>query len=163
MVVIGHTDPIDWKLPPKELIDSVHTIPAIVIVAHPGADDPWILAALTDYRASGVDAFETRRDTPQFYLQWKKLGRLPGLVSSTDSHDTTFSKPVRTIVFARANDTPQIIEAVRTGYSLGYTIDNLFGSDTLIDVFNTLLEEGQYLKNQHSKRLTTRARSLYPK
>ena len=97
----------------------------------------------------------------EHYPKWKEFQRLPAMVASTDSHHTTFSYPVRTIVFAKGDQPEQIIDAVRNGYCLGYTLDDVYGPDMLIDVFHCLLEEGEYLKTRHRKRLTDRARTLW--
>jgi len=162
LVAVGCEDTISWEVPPEEVMRSVHAAGGLVIVAHPGyPESEWSDRALADWLASGVDGFETRSRTPEFYPRWKKLERLPSLVSSTDSHSTMFSYPVRTLVFARENTPEEILEAVRGGYCLGYTLDEVYGPELLRNVFRTLLEEGEYLKSAHVERLRVRVNSLY--
>jgi len=161
-VVLGCEDTISWHAPAEEIMRSTHEAGGIIIWAHPGyPESEWAEAALADWMASGLDAFEARGRTLEVYPGWKKLERMPSLVSSSDSHSTTFSAPDRTLVFAPQNTPEAIIEAVRTGYCLGYTGQEAYGPDFLLDIYRILLEEGEYLKEAHMQRLTARVATLF--
>jgi hypothetical protein len=161
MTGIGCDQVIDPNLPPSEIMARAHKMGGLVFAAHIGwPESTWATETLTDWVRSGVDGFEYRGQTPQFYPTWKKMENLPRIVSGTDSHDTRFGEVIRTIVFAKSDQPKDILAALKEGYCLGLTSEGVFGPDRLIDVFNTLMEEGVYLKTEYDKRLAVRVAAL---
>jgi hypothetical protein len=161
LVAVGCDQAIDHTRPPLEIMANVHRTGGFIFVAHVGwPENPWATETLNDWVRSGVDGFEYRGQTPQFYPTWKKMENLPRILSNTDSHDANFGEVTRTIIFARSDQPKDILAALKEGYCLGLTSEGVFGPDILIDVFNTLMEEGVYMKTEYDKRLATRVATL---
>jgi hypothetical protein len=103
---------IPTDLPPYATIRAAHQQGAVIQWNHPGGyDRDWYLAHGEEaMRGTGLDAWE--HPLPQ-YDQWKKEGRLPTLVGSTDTHGATYGESERTLILAPSPAADDVAEAVR--------------------------------------------------
>jgi len=104
---------VDWELAPYELVRSVRTQGAAIQWNHPDQGSEWGKVGFAHGLGPlGVDAWE---HVPPAYEQWRKEGRLPTLVGSTDEHMGYFFNLERSIILAPSVAGMDIAEAVRRG------------------------------------------------
>jgi len=147
---------VSWNVPAADIIRSAHEQNAVIQWNHPGNPlSPWAQKYLNDgIEGTGLDAWE---NYPRKYDEWKKAGKLPLVIGSTDSHDGTFSAPARTIIFAPSPQGWDIAEAVRSRREIGLLPTQphlLCGSDIGASYVYAALAESKALKSAKTKQLT---------
>lgn len=142
---------IPWDLPAEQIIQLAHQQQAIIQWNHPGwTNSEWemsrIDSPLTD---TGLDAWE---HIPFHYYDWKKQDISPALIGSTDTHDGTFSKPERTIIYSNKISAKDIVDAIKEKRCLIFSpsaeSDVMYGETNIIGEAWDILVEGQQLKKQ---------------
>jgi hypothetical protein len=141
-------DVISWKLSPYETVKAAHAQGAVVQWNHPGfPDDTW----QTEHMKTGLEGVGTEawEHVPFQYDLWKREGRCPLIVGTSDTHDGTFSDGECTIVWAASTAGDDVAEAIRWGQAVAVepAFAKLFyGPDGMIARAWAALAEGKALK-----------------
>lgn len=146
---------IPANLSPYATIKAAHRQGAVIQWNHPGSYDMvWYLAhGEQAMSGTGLDAWE--HPMPQ-YGQWKKEGRLPPMVGSTDTHSATYGESERTLILAPCPAADDVAEAVRRGANLLVSCADarlFLGPDEMIARAAAALADGQAMQEQRATRL----------
>ena len=98
---------VDAELPAYDLVRNAHAQGAVVQWNHPSeGSGKWAeLGFSQGLGPLGVEAWE---HVPAAYEQWRKTGRLPVLVGSTDMHLGYFTDLERSIILKFENDVQRL-------------------------------------------------------
>ena len=153
---------ISPELSPSEVVREGHAQGAVVQWNHP--DVQWAGWAVAQYprllEGTSLDAWE---HVPWRYPDWKRAGKAPLIVGSSDTHDGMFSDSDRTGVFAAAPTGSGIADAIRTRRAIAAWnwLAGLFcGDDVPVGWAVEALRDGAALKArkiQHLKDVMKRA------
>ena len=154
---------VSWKQPSDKIIEAAHKQGAVIQWNHPpwpGQDSEWGKEhARNGIAGTGLDAWE---HYPTNYEEWKRTGKLPVLVGTTDTHSGTFEGE-RTIVFAPAPMGEDVAEAIRRARAVAvfpYCPRLFYGpDDNLISVVWSALAEGKALKAAKAEHLRSALRN----
>jgi len=148
-------EPISVTLSPHDTIRAAHMQGAVIQWNHPGGFDfDWYVAhGEQAMRGTALDAWE---HIPPQYGQWKREGRLPPLVGSTDTHDGTYGSSERTLILAPSPAADDVAEAVRREAVL--LVDSgdprlFLGPDEMIARAVAALAGGPTLREQRAARI----------
>ncbi|MHC4562765.1 MAG: sugar-binding protein [Planctomycetota bacterium] len=145
---------VDWELAPYELVRSVRAQGAAIQWSHPDQDSEWGKVGFAHgLGALGVDAWE---HVPPDYETWRKEGRLPTLVGSTDEHMGYFFNLERSIILAPSAAGTDVAEAVRRGNVclIEPALPNvLYGAPHMIGRAGEAIREGTELRARRAARI----------
>ncbi len=145
----------DWEPPPYELVSGVHAQGAVIQWNHPDeGGGEWTERGFAHGLGPlGVDAWE---HAPPAYEQWRREGRLPTLVGSTDEHMGYFFNLERSIILAPGAGGADVAEAVRRGNVciIEPTMVNVvYGAPHMIARVREALLEGGELRQRRAARI----------
>ena len=145
---------VDWELPPYEMVRSAHAQGAVVQWNHPDQGSEWgKIGFAHGIGPLGVEAWE---HVPPDYEQWRREGRLPTLVGSTDEHMGYFFNLERSIILAPSAGGVDLAEAVRRGNVciIEPTMANVvYGAPHMIARVREALLEGGELRQRRAARI----------
>ena len=149
---------VDWELAPYELVRSVHAQGAAIQWNHPDANSEWgKVGFASGLGPLGVDAWE---HVPPAYDQWRRQGRLPTLVGSTDEHRGYFFNVERSVIFAPSASGVDVADAVRRGHVCVFDptlLRVVYGAPQMIGRVREAMLEGKTL---HERRQAAIAAAL---
>lgn len=140
---------------PADTTAAAHAQNAIIQWNHPGFTDSEFESKHIMTGLAGTDCDAWEHYTP-LVGSWKKIGALPTLVGSSDSHNGTFGGDERTMILAPAAEGNDLAEAVRKGKTVlitPYGPELFYGSDEMLALAWSALKEGTALKAEKAERL----------
>ncbi|HDZ20426.1 hypothetical protein LCGC14_0161870 [marine sediment metagenome] len=143
---------VDAELPAYDLVRNAHAQGAVVQWNHPSeGSGKWAeLGFSQGLGPLGVEAWE---HVPAAYEQWRKTGRLPVLVGSTDMHLGYFTDLERSIILAPSAGAVDVAEAVRRGNVciIQPTRKNVvYGAPHMIHLARAALLEGNEFRSRRA-------------
>jgi PHP domain len=141
LIAVGVDKHVTWRQSAAEAIEDIHRQGGVAIVAHPtkrywAAFDDNVVHQLDGAEVMHANAYasnEKAEEIKSFYRHAEENGRALTPVGSSDYHWFNSLGICRTYVFARTNDEPGILEALRAGRTVVFDRDgNAYGNSELI-------------------------------
>ncbi|MCJ7751073.1 MAG: hypothetical protein MUQ65_08260, partial [Armatimonadetes bacterium] len=159
MLALGISHDVEAQPDPQQIGADIHAQGGTALLCHPYG--PPYMEIVANLEVLGLDGIDRYTEPIADYVAERQLiGRQPVVTSVTDSHDLSFVRPYRTLVFAADRSEEGILSAVREGYSVALNTSGLAGAPHLVDVVLALIAEKDYLRARYEANVQARVEDL---
>ena len=154
-----------WVKPqpdPRQMARDIHERGGLALLCHVGyPEEEPAKRLMAEFESLGLDGIDRQSTLMVDYAEEGDLiSRQPLVTAVTDAHELVFGDPDRTLVFASDRSEAGILNAIRQGYVVALDPYGLRGPQRLVDVVKALVDERNYLTQEHRKRLEQRLNAL---